>query len=1206
MICPNCSTQNEPGRKFCGECGARLAVACAKCGTANAPGTRFCGECGNQLANEAPATGGSAAGDGYRAIAGAFAGEPRPAPAAAGQAGQAGPIAERRLVTVLFADLVGFTSLSEGRDPEDVRELLSHYFDVAREQIERYGGTVEKFIGDAVMAVWGAPTAHEDDAERAVRAALEVVDAVKNLAPGLQARAGVLSGEAAVTVGARGQGMVAGDLVNTASRLQSAAQPGMVLVGETTQRATANSIAYEPAGEHELKGKATPVTAYRALRVVAERGGRGRGDRLEAPFVGRDSELRLLKDLFHATARESRVRLVSITGQGGIGKSRLMWELKKYADGVAEDVWWHEGRSPAYGSGITFWALGEMVRARAEINETDDPATTRTKLGASVARFVADPAERERVERALQALLGVGDAATGSSGELFGAWRLFFERMATEDLLVMAFEDLHWADPGLLDFIDHMLEWSRNVPILIVTLARPELLEHRPDWGAGRRNFLALDLEPLTETAMRELLDGFVPGLSAAAVRSIVARAEGIPLYAVETIRMLVADGRLRERDAGGFEPVGELGELAVPDTLHALIAARLDGLDPAERSLVQDAAVLGQSFTPAGLGAVSGLEPAALEARLRTLVKSDLLVEERDPRSPERGQYAFVQALIREVAYSTLSLKDRRTRHLAAARFFESLGDDELAGALAAHYLAAFKATTDPEEAAPLGTQARIALGGAADRAMTLGSLRQAIAFLVQALDVATDDAERADLLERIMESAWLAGEYESALDIAPELRALRTSMGDRSGAAKVGALQAETLYSARRRDESLKVASEALSEFEDLGDDPNVLRIFGPLVASAVFVRDYESARSMADRGLAAAERLGMPALAARILTLKGTIAQFQGRLWEAIALTEGAKRLAESHGLADERSRINTALSNILALDDPGATAEVERESVDQSRRTGRREAEIVTLGNMAEDIRRTGDWDWIVRELKATIRDEEADVNDLLLESALFEYRILRGEAGAQELGELSAKLLELTDRDVSMSVHSLQGDLDIVGGSYGAAAAAFIRYADASDLNAPYALPKAGNAAVLARDAELAQSVLDRLAALGARGRAIEADMDAIRAGLLALRGDAPASQAAYRDVRNRMNDLGLAWDVALQSLFAASLLGTDDPEVAGWVAEARQTFERLQARPFVALVDGLAAGPRSGRSAAATTTARDAAASQAEASSSST
>ena len=373
MTCPSCSAENVAGAKFCIECGTRLTVGCPSCGTVNAPGAKFCAECGTRLV-DGPASDAST-----RALVRATA---RPAEVA--------PVAQRRLVSVLFADLVGFTPFAEERDAEDVRETLSRYFELAREVVDRYGGTVEKFIGDAVMAVWGAPMAREDDAERAVRAGLDLVDAVRSLGPSIQARAGVLTGEAAVTLGATNQGMVAGDIVNTASRLQSAAAPGTVLVGDATVRASDRAIAFEPAGDQHLKGKAAPVPAWRALRVVAERGGRNRSEGLEAPFVGRDDELRLLKELFHATSREGRARLVSVVGPAGIGKTRMAWEFAKYADGLAETVWWHSGRSPAYGEGITFWALGEMVRERCGLVESDDEATTRARVGETLERFVPD------------------------------------------------------------------------------------------------------------------------------------------------------------------------------------------------------------------------------------------------------------------------------------------------------------------------------------------------------------------------------------------------------------------------------------------------------------------------------------------------------------------------------------------------------------------------------------------------------------------------------------------------------------------------------------------------------------------------------------------------------------------------------------------------------------------------------------------------
>ena len=458
-------------------------------------------------------------------------------------------------MTVLFADLVGFTAFSDGRDAEEIRDLQTRYFETVRDIIGRYGGTVEKFIGDAVMALWGAPVAREDDAERAVRAAFDLVGAVRGLGSGIELRVGVLTGEAAVTLGATDQGMVAGDMVNTASRLQGVAPPSTVLVGEATMRAAGEAIVFEAVDDQALKGKVTPVPAWRAVRVVAQRGGVGRAEGLEAPFVGRDEELRQLRDLFHATSREGRPRLVSVIGPAGIGKSRLAWEFLKYIDGLVETVWWHDGRSPAYGEGITFWALGEMIRERAGLQETDDEPATRAAIAAMLEQHVPDEAEREWIAPALLSLLGFeGGAATD---ELFGAWRTFFERLAATQAVVLVFEDLHHADPGLLDFIDHLLEWSRSSPILIVTLARPELLDRRPDWGAGKRSFTSIHLEPLPVEAMRELLSGLVPGLPEAARDLVVARADGIPLYAVEIVRMLLSQGRLIP-DGGVYRPVGE------------------------------------------------------------------------------------------------------------------------------------------------------------------------------------------------------------------------------------------------------------------------------------------------------------------------------------------------------------------------------------------------------------------------------------------------------------------------------------------------------------------------------------------------------------------------------------------------------------------------------------------------------------------------
>src|SRR5207247_633358 len=377
MDCPACGSENEAARKFCGECGSPLAQICPSCGEPNAPAVKFCGECG------APLAGGRV-------------------PGVEAQVARA-PEAERRLVSVLFADLVGFTTLSESRDSEEVRELLSKYFDTCRTLIARYGGVVEKFIGDAVMAVWGTPIANEDDAERAVRTALDLTTAVEALgqeigSPDLRARVGVLTGESAVTIGAEGQGMVAGDIVNTASRIQGAADPGAVFVGEATKRASDEAIVYQEAGSRELKGKAEPVPVWRAIRVVGGRGGALKSTGLEAPFVGRNRELRLIKELFHASAEERKAHLVSVVGIAGTGKSRLSWEFFKYIDGLVEEVRWHRGRCLPYGEGVTYWALAEMVRTRAGIREGEEQASALEKLHRTVEESIRDPEEGQWVE----------------------------------------------------------------------------------------------------------------------------------------------------------------------------------------------------------------------------------------------------------------------------------------------------------------------------------------------------------------------------------------------------------------------------------------------------------------------------------------------------------------------------------------------------------------------------------------------------------------------------------------------------------------------------------------------------------------------------------------------------------------------------------------------------------------------------------------
>jgi class 3 adenylate cyclase/tetratricopeptide (TPR) repeat protein len=1173
VICTNCATENAPGRKFCANCGTRLAVVCPNCGAANAPADRFCGECGTALDAEATA---------------AEAGRGGPAPRPTMEGGPVDAVstgsAERRLVTILFADLVGFTSLSESRDAEDVRELQARYFTTARDVIARYGGTVEKFIGDAVMAVWGAPLAHEDDAERAVRAALELVDAVRAIdAPGgadgrLHVRAGVLTGEAAVTVGAVGQGMVTGDLVNTASRLQSVAPADTVLVGEATQRSTRDAITFEEVGEQSLKGKVAPVPAWRAVQVVAMRGGGGRSERLEAPFVGRDAELRLLKDMLHATTRERRLRLVSVTGIGGIGKSRLAWEFLKYVDGLVEDVYWHQGRSPAYGEGVTFWALGEMVRRRARIAETDDDPTSREKLAAALTEFVPEEADRRWIGPRLEALLGLAEAPTGEREETFAAWRAFFERVAALGPTVLVFEELHWADAGLLDFIESMLEWSRNQPILIVTLARPELLERRPTWGAGQRNFVALALEPLGEAAMRELLAGLAPGLPDPVVRRILRRAEGVPLYAVETVRMLVDGGLLVEED-GRYTVAGDVSRLAVPETLKALIAARIDGLEPAERALLQDAAILGQAFTLAGLSALTGRAEAELEPLLRALVRKEVLVLDADPRSPERGQYGFVQGLIREVAHETISKRERRAKHLAAARYLETIGDEELAAALASHYLQAYEATPPGAEAEALAAQARVALRAAADRAAALYSHEQALALLEQAESVTIDPTERVALWERMADAARAVARYDLTERLIGQALEWHQQQGD------VVAVARDT---ARLGDVLLRAGSveKAIERLNSVSRDGLPAREVGRLASmlGRAYMLHNEFARALVelDQALIAAGEAGDSETVAEALASKGPSIGELGRFDEAVAILHGAIALAESHGHVSSRLRASFNLAGRVIVDDPAAAFRVLREALELSRRLGQRIWFLPLAGfciGVALDV---GEWDWAM-DLAAEVFQGDVPPSDRLDIAVWLAY--LHAARGHPE--EAEALLTELTPiRDQMDSPGQkviwwwTRSNVDYIAGryedAYQAGITAVALVPDTEELSAGLAAA----AAVMLGDAERLASSSKVLTRSHRPGRYLAAVRGEYQAALTAFEGQRVEATRSYADVIRRFADLGHPSGAAIATTEAALLVGVEDPAIRGAVDETRAFFLRVGAVGLLErLHEALARGP---------------------------
>ena len=1156
-FCTNCGQANQDGAAFCDNCGTSLASGCPNCGAENRPEAKFCRSCGSRLGGTESAA------------------APAPEPASTPATASATTTAERRLVTVLFADLVAFTDYSEGRDHEAVRETLTRYHEATRHTIEHHGGLVEKFIGDAVMAVWGAQKANEDDPERAVRAALEVTDAVRNLGEGLQARVGVLTGQAAVTVGATDEGMVAGDLVNTAARLQSAAAPSTVLVGEATMHAAAEAIAFEAAGEHELKGKSTPVPAWRALRVVGDRGGRSRGEGLEPPFVGREVELRLLKDLLHQIGQEQRPRLISITGPAGIGKSRLAWEFEKYVDGLVEDIYWHRGRAPSYGEGVTFWALGEMVRKRAGLLESDDDETTRRRLNETVVEWVPDAKDREWVEPALLTLLGLEPAPAGGREVLFAAWRIFFERIASHGTTVLLFEDLQWADGGQLDFIDHVMEWAKSVPLLVVTLARPDLLERRPGWGTSARSFNTIGLEPLTDGNMRELITGLVPTMPESAIETILGRADGIPLYAVETVRMLVADGRLAADGDGTFSPSGELGELAMPDSLRSLIASRLDALEEVDRSLLQDAAVLGKTFSAEALAVIYGREQSEIEPRLRALTKRELLEISVDPVSPERGQYGFVQSVIREVAYETLSRRDRRARHLAAARYFESLGDDELAGVLSTHYLAAYEAAEEGPEADALRIQARIALRGAAERAAELGASDQALLLLEQALEITEDHAERGDLLERAARAADIAGSYDTAERLGYEAVQAFEAAGDRTGVARMSAVQGGILADASKLNDAAEFLEAALTTADRPEDEPHRADILARLSRAHMRLGEAEAAVRRADESLAIAERHRLDRVIAEAFVNKGAALNQQGRLKEPAVLLAAAIELAAAAGdpALELRARNNYA-SCIFSDDTRGAVAVVD-EAYELATRLGVHQMAQWLIGTTTYGHMHVArDWDAALARLDVELERTRSDADKTRLLSTralIFAWRGGPDPVHGEELRALE-QAQAFPDPDADAWAITVPATVELVQGRPELAIDAFRRGITLHSQNKAEARFQLALAAHWMRDAAAAEEAYAETRQEEFAGGYTEGIEYLAQAGAAALDGRRSEAVEAYRRSVSAFDGAGVEFYAALAKLDALTLL-PDEPLFEGWADDARACFERIASPALLARLD---------------------------------
>jgi class 3 adenylate cyclase len=766
---------------------------------------------------------------------------------------------ERKTITVVFIDLVGFTSRSERLDPEDVRKLLDPYFRHVRAEIERHGGTVEKFIGDAVMAVFGAPQVHEDDPERAVRAALAVRDWTRDQSD-LQIRIGINTGEALVSIDARplqGESMAAGDVVNTAARLEAAAEEGTILVGEATQRATAHAIEYGPARAVHAKGKARPLRAWPAREARSKYGVDLIRD-ARTPLVGRERDVQLLTMSLTRVREEHSPQLVTLIGEPGMGKSRLVYELWRVAERDPSLISWRQGRSLPYGSGVTFWALSEMVKAQAGILETDSADEAARKLDEAVTSLVADEADRPWIARHLQPLTGITEPSGdhGSQDEAFSAWVRFLEALAAQRPAVLVFEDLHWADDPLLDFVEYLVDWASHVPLLVIGTARPELLGRRPGWGGGKPNSTTLTLSPLADAEVAKLVGQLLgAGNRPVPAASILEKAGGNPLYAEQFALMLLDHDDARE----------------VPESVQGIIAARLDALPGPSKALLQDAAVAGKVFWSGGLSAISGAGPDVVRDGLHSLERADFVQRARRSSVAGENEFAFRHVLVRDVAYGQIPRLDRAEKHRRAAEWIAGLSPDRLedrSELLAHHYRTALdltRAAGQPTDA--LHAAARDAFAAAGARAWALDNYAVSAQFYRDAVRVAAADDPTLPHLEFAAARARYWAEGEGIDEMSEAVDALQRG-GAREAAAEAASWISWALLYTGRRDDAYRYADLALELTESAPDSAVRATALARRSTMHLLADEDETAMAMAGSAIQLAERLGRDDLRARLL--------------------------------------------------------------------------------------------------------------------------------------------------------------------------------------------------------------------------------------------------------------------------------------------------------------------------------------------------
>ena len=1130
-------------------------IACPGCGAENPERAKFCMECAAPLGGPPPIT------------------------------------EERKTVTTLFCDLVAFTAMSEAADPEDVDSLLGEYFARATRAIESHGGTIEKFIGDAVVGVFGVPALREDDPERAVRAGLRIVEAFEGMTrpdgSPLQVRVGVNTGEALVhldvTPGS-GEGFLTGDAVNTAARLQSAAPPMDVAVGALTHELTTRAIEYEALQPVVAKGKIEPVLAWRAVRPVGRTGIRTRG-RTTTPFLGRGKELAFIADALAEAERTRQAQFVLVVGEAGIGKSRLVLEFAHCLEERPGLVTWRQGRCLPYGEGVAFAALSEILKAQSGILDSDDIPTVESKLEAIL------PADEDRdwLRQRLRPLLGL-EAAEASREENFAAWTRFLTHVASCGPTVFVIEDLHWAGEGMLDFVAHLGDQAPSTPLLVLATARPELLHRRPDLLDARERVSRIMLSPLTRKEADRLVSALVDQRLGAAVRApILERAGGNPLYAEEYVRLLLDRGVLLKTH--GLLQLKEGEELPLPDTVQAILAARLDTLPPGHKALLCDAAVFGESFWGSGVAALAGRSPGDVQAAMALLIERQLVRPVASSSLAGEGEYLFWHALARDVAYAELPRRARAEKHRSAARWLEAKAGErvaDVADVLAHHYAAALdlaRASKMDDLARELLDPSVLFLSLAGDRAMGL-DVATAERHYSRALDLLPQrSARRPPLLGRWGEALHLRGRFREAAEASQEAAVELKMAGDISAAA--AAMSRRALALDYLGDPGVReVLLEAVELVEGQPPSAETAAVFTQMAAE-LSLYDPPGTIEAAETAIALSEESGLPTPVRALDFLGGARCE----LGDSSGLNDQRRALqeAKAQGLGYEEAVVSFNLATSFALfSGLHAALRLRREGLETARPRGLIHMTLTLRMGLVEDLLWAGDWDKACGEIEGLLPDleETEDLRDLLYVRAC-ELLLLawRGDFATAEplLGWVEQKGSQTDDPRAFASC--LLGAATVRLGLGDSARAVELltlcgeRPSAAGGSDLVVRMPQAMRTALAVGERSLAESLLS---GIESNYPLSEHALAASRALLSEETGEHEAAASAFADAAARWRGFEVPYECG-QALLGQGrcLVGLGKvPEAADPLVAAREIFARLGAEPALQETDRVLSAAR--------------------------